>query len=180
MEKEIWRENWRGETHESDAGENVCDCRFLLIFPGHPNVTEQNTSKSNPWRRQRSCHLSTRFLPNKGEHLSSLYLPPFLPEQYVAGQERWQEERERGKHTRLTRFTHAALLSQASPPPICLSARLPLPLSAKWRRLISACSSCSYDAGSLQSDKQAAFDLRCERRTEIHFELCRFYASKGS
>ncbi len=40
-------------------------------------------------------HLSARFPPNKGQHLSSFYLPPFLPEQYVAGQERWQEERER-------------------------------------------------------------------------------------
>lgn len=131
--------NEEAECMKVTMEQNVCVCRFLLIFPGRPMWLSKNTSIVSVWQRQRSHHLSTPFLPNKGEHLSSLYLSPSLQEQYVVGRERWQErerENEReGKHTPLTRFTLTPPLSQASPPPICLSAWLPLPLisAAKQR-----------------------------------------------
>lgn len=102
------------------------------------------------------------------ENISPLsYLSPFLPEQYVGGQERWQEEREGKTHPANSIYSHSSSVAgiSSSNLSICQTPSPPyLCGRAKRRRLISACtaSSRSYDAGSFQSGKQGALDLRCE------------------
>lgn len=128
------------------------------------DVTEQNTSIPG-----RGNHLSTVFPPHKGEHLSPLYLSSLLPEQYVAGRERWQGDREGKTYSANSIYSHSSSVTGFSSS--YLSIRLTPYLSgeAKWRRLIWArsISCCSYDAGSFQSDKQAAFDLRCQNVSQF-------------
>lgn len=186
VEKGIWRENWR--SMRVTPGKCVrlqisADCSRT------PNVTEQNTSVSNPWQRRRCYHLSTL---TKGEHLSPLYLSPSLPEQYVAGRRRWQEEREGENILRkldlLTLlFTHRHLLLRSVYQPLSLSSYLSS--KATQRRLISACtnSSSSYDAGSFRvtSGQPLIWDVYVEiwkshwypfERPDVEFILAFIYS----
>lgn len=63
------------------------------------------------------------------ENISPLFISLLHSQNNMWRDEKDDRRRERGKHTPLTQFTHSPPLSRPSPPPTCLSARLPLPLS---------------------------------------------------
>lgn len=136
-EKRFGERMKRRNTWKWRRGKNVCDCRFLLILPGRLMWLSRTLQYLI-----RSCHLSTLFLHNKGEHLRSLFISLlFLPEQYVAGRERWQEERERGGKTYSTNsiYSHSSTVTGFSSSNLSISHDSAyLGGEAEWRRLISA------------------------------------------
>lgn len=73
----MWKKTFGEGTEEASCMKvTLGKCVQLHIsadFSRTPSVTEQNTSISNPWQRQRSYHLSTRFLPNK-ENIAPLFI----------------------------------------------------------------------------------------------------------